>query len=82
MAYRRTTKKPNWGRCGFCNESVLPRRLKGTNRMINLSKTVYQILLDDSGEEFFYDGKMVRGREVSDGLTAYKPHRCRVLKRR
>lgn len=77
MRYKNS--KPNWGRCGFCNAPVLPRRLKGTNRMVNLAKDKYQILLDDNGETFFYDGKWVRGRVVSDGLTAYRKHICRSM---
>ncbi len=75
--YGRRGKKPNWSRCGFCNAPVLTRRLKGTSRIVTLSPDKYQILLDDKGEEYYYDGKLVKGRLVPDGLTAYKRHICR-----
>lgn len=74
MAYLKR-EKPNWNRCGFCGAPVLTRRLKGTNKIITLSKDTYQILLGGD-EEFFYNGKMVKGRQVCDGLTGYKRHKC------
>lgn len=75
------SKKPNWNKCGFCGAPVLTRRIKGTNGIITLDRNTYQILLDDKGEEFYYDGKLVKGRLVPDGLTAYKRHKCRFRRK-
>ena len=77
MAYKRTSQKPNWGRCGFCNSPVLTRRMKGTNKIVTLCKSPVYIILDPlSKETFWYNGAWVNGREHSDGIAAYRKHRC------
>ncbi len=82
MAFKRTTQKPNWCRCGFCNEPVLTRRTKGTNKIVTLSKTPVNIILDPlSKETFWYNGAWVHGRQVLDGLVAYRKHRCPHMRR-
>lgn len=82
MAYKRTTKKPNWGRCGFCNAPVLTRRTKGTNKVVTLSKTPVYIILDPlSKDTFWYNGSWVHGREVSDGVVAYRKHKCTCMRK-
>lgn len=82
MTFKRTSQKPNWGRCGFCNAPVLTRRTKGTNKIVTLCKTPVYIILDPtSKEEFFYEGKWVKGRQQQDGLKAYRRHRCPHMRR-
>ena len=82
MTFKRTSQKPNWGRCGFCNAPVLTRRTKGTNKIVTLSKTPVYIIIDPtSKEEFWYEGKWVKGREHQEGLKAYCRHRCRSMMR-
>lgn len=82
MAYKRTMKKPNWGRCGTCNRPILTRRIKGTKEVVFLCKEpVYIILNPLSKSVYWYEGSWVRGDEHPNGIKAYRKHRCVFPKR-
>lgn len=84
MGQWRKSKKPNWNRCVFCGQPVLTRRIKGANKVITLSPDVQYILIADADSadgEYYYNGRMVKGRKVLDGLAAYSRHKCRFVKK-
>lgn len=79
---RRISGKPNWFRCGFCDKPILTRRVKGSNKLVTLSRTPVYIIIDPSSPDtFYYGGEWVQGREVSDGLVAYRKHKCPCMRK-
>ncbi len=81
MVFKRTTKKPNWNRCQRCNRPILTRRIKETGEVVFLCKEPVYIILDPLSKEiFWYNGSWVHGRAVSDGLVAYRKHKCPCMR--
>lgn len=81
MAYKRTMKKPNWNRCQRCNRPILTRRIKETGEVVFLCKEPVYIILDPlSKDTFWHNGSWVHGREVADGLVAYRKHKCPCMR--
>lgn len=66
--------------CRFCGARVEQRRVKGKGGYTVMCAPVTQnILLDGASDRmFYYDGQVVRGREVLDGLIARPLHKCRT----
>ena len=76
---KRTTQKLNWWRCSCCNASVLTRKVRGSGEIVRLAKTPVYIILDaTSSDTYYYNGEWVQGREVQDGLIAYRKHKCNI----
>ena len=76
---KRTSARMNWWRCGCCGASVLTRKIKGSGEIVRLAKTPVYIILDaTSSDVFYYNGEWVNGREVRDGLIAYRKHKCNI----
>lgn len=79
---QKISQKPNWFRCGFCNAPVLTRRIKGSKKIVTLSPTPIYIILDENSKStYYYNGEWVHGREVSDGLVAYRKHKCACMRK-
>lgn len=75
------SKKPNWGKCGFCDAAVTMRRERETKKVVTLNKSPVYIILDPkSPEVYWYNGSWVHGRIVADGLVAYRKHKCKCMR--
>lgn len=75
--FTRQTKPTSSYICPFCEKRIITRRIKGENRTVRLAPGAVYILLDGEPDGVYYfNGKMVKGRCVPDGIAAYRLHRC------